>query len=253
MTNATLSFSQPARRFDIRRVFRFFRHPWQEMKQLAEENTSLWVLPMLVLSAALLLQVFASGFLQARAAAGGEIPLPPDWQWWTPEMQNKYMQTIQATQSPTFVYVIPAVVGLIKLWLGWLVLSGLFHLFSTILGGRGNLSAAMNVVAWSSLPFALRDLLRVIFMLIVRHPLSSPGLSGFAAGTFVGHILANVDLFLLWQALLLIAGFKFSDGLSQGKSVLMVMLILLLALLVQAGLAAVGAGFSGMMITRPFF
>ncbi|MGC8856623.1 MAG: Yip1 family protein [Anaerolineae bacterium] len=238
---------------DVRRVFRFLLHPVQEIQHLAAEESALWLFPMLILSLTLLLTVVLGGFLQARTAAMGEVPLPPDWQSWTPEMQNNYMQAIQATRSPTYVYLIPAVLGWIKLWLGWFVLSGLFHLFSTILGGRGKMSSALNIVAWASLPFALRDLLRVAFMLLAHHPISSPGLSGFSSAVFLSQMLANVDLFLLWQAALLILGFRFSDGLSRGKSVAVVLLVLLIALVAQAGWGALSAGFRGRITNQPFF
>ncbi len=253
MSDISSPAPQRPRLFDTRRLFHFLLHPVQGIKNLVAEESALWLSPMLILSATLLLAVVLGGFLQARAAAMGEVPLPPDWQYWTPEMQNNYMQAIQATQSPTYVYVIPAVLGLVRLWLGWLVLSGLFHLFSTILGGRGKMSSALNIVAWASLPFALRDLLRVVFMLFVRHPISNPGLSGFSSAVFLSQMLANVDLFLFWQAVLLILGFHFSDGLSRGKSVAVVILVLLIALFAQAGLGALSAGFRGMMINRPFF
>jgi hypothetical protein len=252
MSDISSSAPQRPRLFDAHRLFHFLLHPVDGLKQLAAQETALWLFPLLILSTMLLLAVITAGFLQARAAAMGEVPLPPDWQSWTPEMQNNYMQAIQATQSPTYVYVIPAVLGLIKLWLGWLLLSGLLHLFSTILGGRGKMSSALNIVAWASLPFALRDVLRVVFMLVAGHPIVSPGLSGFSSTTFLSQLLANVDLFLLWQAVLLIFGFHFSDGLSRGKSVAIVVLVLLAALFVQAGLGTLSAGFRGMMINRPF-
>lgn len=58
-----------------------------------------WRFPMLVLNLTLTLQTVVAGFLRAKAAALGEMPLPQDWQWWTPEMQNNYMQAQQATQE----------------------------------------------------------------------------------------------------------------------------------------------------------
>lgn len=225
---------------------------------MAGQEKPSWLTPMLVLSVMLLLRVLVTGFLRARAAAMGEVTLPPDWEWWTPDMQNNYMQAIQATQGPAFLYIIPSITGLAGLWLGWSILSGLFHLASTLLGGRGKMASALNVVAWASLPFALRDLLRVVFMLIAGHPIASAGLSGFVTGTeggalFLANLLEQVDLFLVWRAVLLILGFKRLDGLPAGKAAAAVLVVLSLALAAQAGLGALGANLGGMMITRPFF
>ena len=39
----------------------------------------------------------------------GEITYPPDYQYYTPEQQAQYMQAIQSTQGPVFVYVLPSI------------------------------------------------------------------------------------------------------------------------------------------------
>lgn len=216
-----------------------------------------WQLPMLLLSLALTLRLLVSGYFQARAAAMGQIPLPPDWQWWTPEMQNNYMQAIQQTQSPVFVYVIPIVLGLSGLWLGWPVLAGLLHLASTLLGGRGTMGSALNLTAWSGLPFALRDLLRAAFMLIVGRTIISPGLSGFVTQTdtamvFLAQILASVDVFFFWHFFLLVLGFRLADRLPAFKATAGILVVMVVSLLAQAALGTVTARLGGLMVTRQF-
>jgi hypothetical protein len=208
---------------------------------------------MLVLSVTLIMFLVVSGFLKGRAAAMGEVSLPVDWEWWTTEMQNNYMQAMQATQGPVFLYVIPLVLGLIKLWLGWFIVSGLLHLVSTLFGGRGTMGSSQNLVAWAKLPFAVRDLLRVIFMLIVGHPIVSPGLSGFATSSFLSQILANLDIFLIWYTLLMAVGLARVDNLPRGKAVAAVLIVIVAVLLIQAGLGALSANLGGMMVYRPFF
>ena len=254
MLENTTSITPPSRSVDFGRAFNLLLHPRNEMAKLVGNEKASWLTPMLVLSVALFLRVLVSGYMQAHAAALGEITFPPDWQYWTPEMQNNYMQAIQTTQGPAFVYVIPIVSGLIKLWVGWVLLAGLFHLLSTLLGGRGSMRSALNVVAWASLPFAVRDLLRVVFMLIVGHPISSPGLSGFGGSSvFVAQLLANLDLFFLWHAFLLAVGTSLVDSLPVRKAALAVSIVLVISLLAQAGLGSLGAGMSGFMVNRPFF
>ncbi len=243
--------------FDFKRLLAFLLHPRQEFGTLAGQRIAAWLPPMVFLSVCSLLTVLVSGFLRTRAAAMGEITLPVDWQWWTPDMQNNYMQAMQATQGPVFLYIIPAVTGLAALWLGWGLLSGLLHLASTLLGGRGSMTSALNIMAWASLPFALRNLLRILFMLIAGHPIVSAGLSGFVTGSeggalFLANLLKQVDLFLIWRVLLLILGFAIVDALPRGKAIVGVVVIVLLALLAQAGLGALSSSLGGMMVTRPF-
>jgi len=140
------------------------------------------------------------------------------------------------------------------LWLGWVVFAGLLHLGSTLLGGRGSMQGALNLVAWAGLPFAMRDILRVVFMLLAGHAIVSSGLSGFASETgFIYQLLAQTDIFLVWNIALLVSGLAIADELPKGKSLLGVMVIVLVVLLVQAGLGSIGTNLSGIVVQRPFF
>jgi hypothetical protein len=151
-------------------------------------------------------------------------------------------------------YVMPLIGSLAGLWIGWLLLAGLLHFGSTLLGGRGSMQGALNIVAWASLPFALRDLLRIVFMLSAGHAINSPGLSGFVAiPGFMSQLLARLDVFLLWSIVLLVIGFGIADSLPRSKAVTGVVVVMLLVLLAQAGLGALGSGFGGLAVQRPFF
>ncbi len=247
--------SQPQSVSPIKRIFDVLFRPGRAFASLAELNTASWRTPLLVLSLTVLVRIIVAGYLQAQAAAMGEVQLPPDWQWWTPEMQQNYMQAAQATQGPTFVYIIPAVGALSSLWMGWAIVSGLLHLVSTLLGGRGTMTTALNVVGWGSLPFALRDILRVVYMLVVQHTITSQGLSGFVTGTegsdvFFAQVLSNSDIFLLWHVILVIVGVRVSDSLSRSKAIAVAVGVLLTALAAQAGLGMLASKIGGMIISQ---
>lgn len=245
---------QPARRFDFSRILPVFLRPRKAFSEVASEARATWLTPMLVLSITALLVVVVAGYLKTRAAMLGEVQMPPDWQWWTPEMQENYMQAQQATQGKTFMYIIPLVGAWTGLWLGWVLVAGLLHLGSTLLGGRGSMQGALNIVAWGSLPFAIRDVLKVIYMLSAGHAISSPGLSGFATSAgFLPQLLARLDVFLIWAIVLMMIGFAVADGLSRGKAILDVLVVMLLVILVQAGLASLLSGVGGQAVQRPFF
>jgi hypothetical protein len=250
----TTSSPTPARRFDIPRIFAVLFRPRAAFTEMIAEARTTWSTPMLLLTITATLAVLVSGYLRTRAAMMGEVTLPPDWQWWTPEMQNDFMVAQQAQQGPVFMYIMPLVGSLSGLWLGWLIFAGLLHLGSTLLGGRGSMQNALNVVAWASLPFAVRDIVRMIFMGIVGHTITSPGLAGFASSSgFLSQLLARTDIFLLWNIILLVIGFAVADSLPRGKSFANVFIVVVLLLLAQAGLASLTASFSGSAIQRPFF
>jgi hypothetical protein len=253
MTETTID-SAPVRRLDLSLVAAVFLHPRRAFERIAAATRPLWGPPLLLLSLTSFLVVLASGFLKARAASMGAASLPLDFQYWTPAMQENYFQAQQAMQGPAFLYVIPLAGALISLWLGWLFLGGLLHLTSTVLGGRGSMGGALNVVAWAALPFAGRDVLRMLFMVITRQAISSPGLSGFSAGAgFWSQLLAHADLFLIWQIILLVLGLALADDLPRRKAVAGVVIVVTLLLLAQAGLGALGAGLGGLAVQRPFF
>lgn len=253
MTDITLD-QRPPRRFDLPRAGATLLSPRKAFQEIASESRATWLTPMLILTITAILVVIVAGYLRSRAAMMGEIPLPPDWEFWTPEMQNNYMQAQQATQGPTFVYIIPMVGSVTGLWLGWLLLAALLHFGSTLLGGRGSMQSALNVVAWASLPFAVRDILRIIFMLAAGHAILSPGLSGFTSTPgLLSQLLTRLDIFLIWHVILLVIGFSLTDGLSRSKAVTGVLVVLLLVLFAQAGLGALASSFGGLAVQRPFF
>jgi len=251
MTETTLE-KRPVRRFDFQQILSALLRPRQAFAVTTTESRSTWLTPMLVLSLTALLVVLVSGYFRTRAAMMGEIPLPQDWQYWSPDMQDQYMQAQQLTQGTVFMYVIPLVTSWSGLWVGWVVLAGLLHLGSTLLGGRGSMQSALNVAAWASLPFAIRDVLRVAYMLSASHAITSPSLSGFATSAFLSQVLARTDIFLIWNTVLLIIGFSLADGLPRGKAFVGVAIVVLLLLAAQAGIGTMIAGLGGAAVQRPF-
>jgi hypothetical protein len=253
MTDITLD-QRPVRRFDLPRAWAMLFRPRRGFQEMAAESRPTWLTPMLLLSITAILVAVVAGYLQSRAALMGEVQLPPDWEFWTPEMQDNFMRAQQATQGPVFLYIMPIIGSLTSLWVGWLLLAALLHFGSTLLGGRGSMQSALNVVAWASLPFAVRDILRIIFMLVAGHAIVSPGLSGFTSTPgFVAQLLTRLDIFLLWHVVLLVIGFALTDGLPRGKAVTGVLVVIVLVLLAQAGLGALTSSFGGLAVQRPFF
>jgi hypothetical protein len=189
----------------------------------------------------------------------GEVTYPPDFQYYTPEQQAQYMQATQSTQGPVFIYVLPAISSLLGVWIGWLILGGILHLITTLIGGRGSTVMSMNIVAWASLPIAVRAFIQIIYMLASKYLITSPGLSGFSPTgdsnliLYIGQFLKLIDIYIVWQIFLLILGVRISTSLSVAKSAIGVILTVLVILAMQAGLAYLGSLLGNLSITRPFF
>jgi hypothetical protein len=247
------------RRFQWAWVGGVLLRPRRTLAEIAAAGHAVWLTPLLLLSLAALLAVVAAGWARGASAAAGMTEVPPELQYYTPEQMAQYQQAMSATQGPVFRYVFPAVTALIKVWGGWLLLAALLHLILTLLGGRGDLRGALNLVAWSSLPLALRDLVRALATVITRQTVSQPGLAGFApaaegsGGLFLGALLGLIDLYLVWQIILLILGVQAANGLSRAKVAAAVGLTFLVLLLAQAGVSAALGGLGGLTMIRPFF
>jgi len=214
---------------------------------------------MIVLTLATLARVLISGSIRQQAALSGAPVLPPDFQYYSPEQQAQFMQAAQATSGPVFIYIFPAILALLGVWVGWLLVGGLLHLVVTMFGGRGETSYSINLVAWAGLPFAIRELVRAGAMLATRQLIDAPGLSGFApvdpsgTATYLAALLSLVDIYLIWHMLLLIIGVKLGNSLSLVKAASGVIITLGIVVGVEALLAYLVGKLGSLTIIRPFF
>jgi len=256
---ADVALADRNKRFLFSWIPAIFFSPRRIFQKIASSPKAIWITPLVVITILVLANVLETGRLKNQAAMSGEITYPPDFQYYTPEQQAQYMQAIQSTQGPVFVYVLPAIISLLGVWLGWLILGGVLHLITTLLGGRGNTAVSMNIVAWGSLPYGLRALVQLVYMLAAHKIIGSPGLSGFSpAGDsggllFLAQFLRLIDIYVIWQIVLLVLGVRIYTALSPLKSIVGVVLAILIILLLQSGIAYASGLLSNLSITRPFF
>jgi Yip1 domain len=256
---ADIALADSNKRFFFNWIPAVFFLPRRIFQKISASQKAIWLTPLLIISIFAVANVLEAGRLKNQAAASGEVSYPPDFQYYTPEQQAQYMQAIQSTQGPVFVYVLPAITSLIGVWIGWLILGGILHLITTLLGGRGSTAISMNIVAWGSLPLALRALVQIIYMLAAHKVIGNPGLSGFSpvgeSGwlLFLSYFLRLVDIYVIWQIILLILGIRISTALNPVKSTISVILTIFIILLIQSGLSYAGSLLSNLSITRPFF
>ena len=236
-----------------------FFHPHRAFHRISSYTSSTWQIPLIILSLFVLINVLAIGRLKTQAAQMGEITYPPDFQYYSPEQQAQYLQAIQSTQGPVFMYVLPAITSLLGVWFTWLILGGLLHLVTTLLGGRGNTAQSMNIVGWSSLALALRELVQIIYILTAQKTINNPGLSGFSLGgesglaLYTSQILQYIDIYLIWQMLLVILGVRYSTSLNKSKAVMGVLISFLILILLRSAASYLFSTLGNLEITRPFF
>lgn len=122
--------------------------------------------------------------------------------------------------------------GVIVRWLLWAVA---LYIVATVSGGRSSFGQTLHMVAWTWLPYAVRGLVQTVYLLFGGAAITFAGLSGFAPGAreaaagtgtlsagqaVVQHLLAQVDVYWVWNLVLLVLGVMTVAHLARRKSIL---------------------------------
>jgi hypothetical protein len=254
--NDTPEKPSPRLRFDL--ILPVLFRPRRGLQAVAAEEHGIWLAPLLVLSLLAILHVLVAGPLRTQEILNAPISLPEGFEYYSPDQQEKMMEAAQPKADVTRVYIFPALGALLGTWVSWFILAGLLHLALTLSGGRGSRSADFNVAAWGSLPLGVRLLVQTTVMLFSRQLILKTGLSGFAGGegggvAFLSALLALVDIYLIWQIVLLILGAGSASGLGRGKTIGAVLIAVLLLLALQALPGFASSLLSGLTVDSPFF
>ena len=233
--------------------------PGKIMRAVAAEERGLWLMPLLLLTVLTIAHALIAGPLRQQAALNAQSELPENFQYMSPEQQQEYMQAQQSKANATMTTLFPTIGALVGLWMSWFVLGGVLHLALTLQGCRGTTTTAFNLTAWASVPFAIRLIVQIGAMLSTQKLITSPGVSGFIASDAAGALmyarvlLIMVDLYLIWQFILLVVGAASMPGLTTGKALggVLVTVALVLALAALPGFLA--AQLSGLDVSRSFF
>ena len=139
---------QPRRwRFDW--ILPTFLRPRRTFVQIAEQEKPAWLLPMLLLSLLILINILVVGPVRREAALmnmSGE--LPPGYEWWLPEEQARYQETSSKSAGFFSIYVTPLLGSLGGLWIAWFLLGSILHLGLTLGGSRSSNTSALLGLAF---------------------------------------------------------------------------------------------------------
>lgn len=253
-----LNHIEKPRKLHFEWVIPLFLRPVRTLKAIVASDNGVWQTPLLILSVLAILVVLVSA--PSRTAEMNQVgELPPDFQYWAPEQQEEYLAAQSNKASPMFVYLFPILGSLIGIWLSWFLLGSILHLALTLSGSRGSNTQALNLVAWASLPFALRYLVQAVAILSSKRLIQAPGLSGFVAAdaegftAFLRILLGFVDIYLIWQLILLMAGSLPLTSLSRGKAWTAVFISVLIMLALQSAPGYVAKLLGGLELTQGFF
>jgi|GEM_PF-384765 len=143
--------------------------------------------------------------------------------------------------------------------INWLLWATALYLVSVFWGRSSKFGRMFRLTLWTWVPYAIRGVLQIGFLLIGKSPIWNPGLSGFVidrstSGTTLippgvgqvalASVLGHIDLFLVWNLFLLIGGLIAFTNLRNKRAVWAV--ILIWAVLVGLGVipAIIGSNLS---------
>lgn len=226
---------QPRRSF-FALLWGMIRHPGLTLDYLRHSGGRAWILMALLAALSVVALVAAVAPITARlsqealrAQMESQPGLFPEGE--DPEMQARISQF---TTNPLLTVVMPSATGVIGMALGWLMWAGGLHLLSVMVGGNSHFGAMWAGVIWSYLPIALRNGLQTIFVMASGEPISNQGLSGLlveersvaeliatppSAGRLaLQSLLAQIDLFTIWNIVLLFIAVMTIARLSRRKA-----------------------------------
>lgn len=255
----SLASADEQRRWHFDWVLPALFSPRRMFDRIAAATQSVWRTPIVILLLATLGRVWVTGNLNKAAADSGQINYPPGFEFYTPEQQAQFQQAITGMNTPTFHYILPAILGVVLVIGAWLVIGWLLHLALTLRGGRGSSQQMLNVAAWAILPFAVREGVRIVVMMNTDQLIVNRGLSGFApadgsmVGIFLTAVLSFVDIYFFWSIVLLAVGAQRAEKLSGRKTWVTVIVTMLLLLALRAAPAVIASQFQDLTVIRPFF
>lgn len=230
---------------------RIFVKPRSTLARVNTQETSTWLAPMLILAVMVLLAVLvAAPIKRVNIQTGATIP--DDFQWWSQDRQQQFLQAQQNLTSPTFMYLFPLLTGLAGYLLFWVLCSSLLYLSLTLAGSRTTNQKVSNLIAWAMLPFALRELVKVIVIIGSKALIEDTGLSYLIASDATGvmawlrGILGQVDFYGLLFVVFLFLGSVQLSGLRTNKAVLATTVSLVLVLALVGIPSVISTALSGM-------
>jgi len=148
----------------------------------------------------------------------------------------------QATTSSSTLLsrVLSALGGLVSFLLTWLLLGSLINLLAISFGGQANTKMAIVFAAWTCVPLGVRALMQILYLFASGSSINAVGLSGFVPSTtttgtvFLQKLLSQVDIYLIWQMVLLVFGLNLITKLDTKKSILVAVSTVVLVVLLKS-------------------
>jgi hypothetical protein len=144
------------------------------------------------------------------------------------EQAEQVEASLETFTSPLFIGATGIVLGVLGLIVTWLLRGVVLFFISYLFGTEYKYKQMVTLVLWSWWPFALRDLVQAVYVVVNGQLVINRGLSFLVAsgdqvqdaGNLVYGLLSQVDLFLAWHLVLVAVGLAVTTRSSTIKTAL---------------------------------
>jgi hypothetical protein len=181
-----------------------------------------WVMP------ALLVLVGLAVFSVVTAPLTSELALRQAQQQMAslpPQQAEQAAAQLERFTSPPMMAAFSIIGGLVALAVTWLLGAGVLYFLGLVAGSEANFAQSFAILAWSWLPYFLRNLVMAAYV-AYSGKLVDPGLSSLVAtgdrakdaANWLYGLLSQVDPLYLWHLILVIVGLAAVGRLSKTKA-----------------------------------
>lgn len=240
------------RAFHFEWIFPILFRPQKTLKEINQQTKGVWIVPLLLLTVMVILRAVVSGPVLRSNLVTISPEDSPSYEWLSDEEKMQLQEAVDNQGNDLSIVILPAVAGVLGTWVSWLIFGAILHLGLTIAGTRSNTGSSLNLVAWTSMPFVVRELVQMIAVLVTQKAIAGNGLSGFIAvdaqgfQVFLRSLLAFVDIYMIWQVVLLLLSVtpEIKAQRARAWSAVIIAVIIFLAVLALPGF--IGAQLSGL-------
>lgn len=180
---------------------------------------TLWLAPALIIIVSLIIATVVSApAMSELSREQAEQQMTAQMGGLSGEQEAQVQSTLETFTSPLFLAAMGIGMGTVGLILTWLFRGAVLFLIGYLFGTDNRYSQVVLLVVWSWLPFALRDLLQAVYVVLNGQLPINRGLSFLVAsgdqvqnaGNLAYGLLAQVDPFLAWHLILVAVGLAVS-------------------------------------------
>lgn len=226
--------------------------PRATLEGIYQSHRMLWLWPMILVAFSILVLNLVSAphaAELAREEVRRQLQMMPE------EQAALVSSQIETIGSPLFVGASGAITGLLGMVLAILIAAAVLYFASLISGAEIEFSPFFSVIAWTWIPFFLRNLVEAGYILVRKELIVNQGLSWLVsvgepmkdAGNLSYFLLSYVQVFVIWHLFLVWAGLRGATRVSGLKAAVLVLIYAFISLVLnwiplRIGMALSGAG-----------